>query len=347
MYLALPLRRAGAIDVDRGQGADGLVRHAARELGTRDATSGSSEETPIEVGALRTRFLPANEATQAYACLPLVHVVECRADKHVVLEDKFIPTVLDTRAAGRLATFVTELVGLLHQRGEALGGRVSATGRGASAEIADFLMLQAINRYEPLLAHCAASGVLHPEDLFRMCVSAAGELATFTVPSKRPPALAPYRHDRLRESFEPVMAALRASLGAVLEQAAVSIPVEKKDFGMHKSVVADKSLFTSATFILAARADLPAEELRRRFPAQIKIGPVEKIANLVNLGLPGLPISAVPVAPRQIPFHAGFAYFELDQSNVLWRDLANSGGIAMHVSGEFPGLTLEFWAIRG
>ena len=73
---------------------------------------------------------------------------------------------------------MTELLGLLHQRGDALGGRVAATGRGAAAEIAEFLMLQAINRYEPLLAHYADSGVLHPEELYRICVSAAGELAT-------------------------------------------------------------------------------------------------------------------------------------------------------------------------
>jgi len=29
-------------------------------------------------------------------------------------------------------------------------------------------------------------------------------------------------------------------------------------------------------------------------------------------------------------------YFELDQSNDLWTQLKGSGGIAMHVAGEFP-----------
>jgi type VI secretion system protein ImpJ len=111
--------------------------------------------------------------------------------------------------------------------------------------------------------------------------------------------------------------------------------------------VADTSLYTKAAFILAARADLPAEELRRRFPAQLKIGPVEKIRDLVNYALPGVPVNAVPVAPRQIPFHAGFAYFELDQSHELWAQITTSGGIAMHLTGEFPGLAMEFWAIRG
>lgn len=347
VYLAVPVRRAGATEVERAVEADGLARHAVRELEARDATSGSGEVVSLEVGAMRTRFLLESDVTGAYACIPLAEVVECRADNQVVLDDTFIPTVLHARAASRLATFMSELLGLLHQRGEALGGRVAATGRGGAAEIADFLMLQTINRIEPLLDHVVDSGDQHPEELFRICVSAAGELSTFTTPSKRPPTLAGYRHDRLRESFEPVMAALRASLSAVLEQRAIPIPIEAKKFGISVATVADRTLFGTAVFVLAARADLPAEELRQRFPAQLKLGPVEKIRDLVNLQLPGVPVHPVPVVPRQIPFHAGFVYFELDQSHDLWSQLGSSGGVAMHVAGDFPGLTLEFWAIRG
>jgi type VI secretion system protein ImpJ len=46
----------------------------------------------LEVGALRTRLLFASDVTQAYACIPLAHLIECRADKQVVLEEAFIPT---------------------------------------------------------------------------------------------------------------------------------------------------------------------------------------------------------------------------------------------------------------
>jgi type VI secretion system protein ImpJ len=51
--------------------------------------------------------------------------------------------------------------------------------------------------------------------------------------------------------------------------------------------------------------------------------------------------------PRQIPFHTGFSYFELDRNSDLWKQLDTSGGMAIHVAGEFPELTLELWAIRG
>jgi type VI secretion system protein ImpJ len=54
----------------------------------------------------------------------------------------------------------------------------------------------------------------------------------------------------------------------------------------------------------------------------------------------------LPVAPREIPFHAGTIYFELDRANPLWNDLKTSGGFAFHIGGDFPGLAMEFWAIR-
>jgi len=55
----------------------------------------------------------------------------------------------------------------------------------------------------------------------------------------------------------------------------------------------------------------------------------------------------LPVAPRQIPFHAGCHYFELERGGDLWKQLERSGGMALHIGGEFPGLELELWAIRG
>jgi type VI secretion system protein ImpJ len=177
-------------------------------------------------------------------------------------------------------------------------------------------------------------------------VAAAGELATFTTISKRTPKFPGYRHDRLRETFEPVIISLRESMSKVMTQVAIPIPLEPRKFGISVAIVPDKTLFSSAVFILAARADGPAEYVRQRFPTQVKIAPAEKIGDLVRQGLPGVPVVPVPVTPRQIPFHAGYAYFELDQTHELWDQLKNSGGVAIYVPGDFPGLTMEFWAIR-
>jgi type VI secretion system protein ImpJ len=301
----------------------------------------------LQVGALRLRLLRERDAADVYSRIGVAQVVERRLDNSVLLQRSYVPPTLHVGSDPALGGFLRELHGLLHQRGEALASRLGQPGRGGVAEIAEFLLLQTINRFEPLVAHFLAHRLLHPERLFAACVQLAGDLATFSHSARRPPEFAEYRHDALRESFAPVIAELRRSLSMVIEQSAVPIELQERSYGVRVAVIADKELLRSASFVLAVNAQIPAETLRARFPTQTKIGPAERLRDLVNLQLPGLALHSMPVAPRQIPYHAGFSYFELERSGDLWKQLERSGGMAMHVAGEFPGLEMEMWAIRG
>jgi type VI secretion system protein ImpJ len=87
--------------------------------------------------------------------------------------------------------------------------------------------------------------------------------------------------------------------------------------------------------------------VRRNFPALAKIGPSGKIHTIVNDQLKGIPIRPLPVAPRQIPFHVGTVYFELDRNTPLWADLKMGEGFGLHISADdFPGHIVELWAIK-
>jgi type VI secretion system protein ImpJ len=347
LFLAIPLRKESARESDRREQVDGIVRYRSKDFEARDITADSNATATLEVAALRSRLLLASEPHEDFACIPLAHIQECRADRLITLDERFMPTVLNVQQASRLATFLTELQGLLHQRGEALAARAVASGRGGAAEIADFLMLQTVNRYEALVDHFVASRLIHPEDLYRLCLEIAGDLATLTTSTRRLGKLPPYQHEDLRAAYDPLMAALRASLSVVLEQNAVAIALEKKRFNISVGIVNDRTLFETSAFVLAARADVPAENVRKGMPAQATIASVETIAKLVNDHLPGVPLQPLSVVPRQLPFHAGFAYFELDRGSPRFRELKTGGGIAIHVPDSFPGLVMELWAIRG
>lgn len=264
-----------------------------------------------------------------------------------MLDDTYIPPLLDVVASNPLAAFRSELLGLLHQRGEALAGRVVASGAGGASEIADFMLLQLVNRAQPLIQHLSQLSPLHPERFYSELVSLAGEFSTFTASGRRPQEYPQYQHDDLALSFAPVMQALREALSMLIDSKATPIPIVEKAYGVHVAMLADKSLLDSASFILVVRADVPAETLRSHFGQQSKVGSVEHIRNLVNLQLPGIGLLPLPVAPRQIPYHAGSTYYELDRGSEHWQQLANSGGFAFYIAGQFPGLNLAFWAIRG
>jgi type VI secretion system protein ImpJ len=351
VYLALPVHQPGGIEVTLNATDEAAARYGAEEFQATDAVAGNEGEAPVQIGKLRLRYMLETSERAGYVCLGLARIVEIRADKNVVLDDRYIAPALNCAAQQPLAGFLAELQGLLHHRGEALAARVAAPGTKGVADIADFLLLQAVNRYEPLLAHFQAdAGQLHPEALYAKAIEIAGELATFTAQGKRPTAFRSYDHKDLQASFAPVIADLRQALSAVLEQNAVPIPLQERPYGIRVGVVQDRGLFTAAAFVLAVRADVQVETLRRNFPNQVKIGPVEQIAQLVNVALPGIVIRALPVAPRQLPYHAGAVYFELDRGGPYWKQMqqpGGSGGIALYVPGEVPGLNLELWAIKG
>lgn len=345
VYLAMPERRPDGREFDGQSEADALTAYRSEGVQVRDVAADDGV-AQIDVGQPRLRLMLEREERAGYHCLGVGRVVQVAADRTVLIDDDFIPPCLDVRVHPALIGFVSELEGMLHQRAEGLAGRVSEAGRG-TAEVADFLMLQTINRIEPHVAYLAKRGPLHPEELYRYLLEIAGELATFTTEGRRPGSFSGYRQDGLRETFEPVKAALRQALSAVLEERAVQIPLDAPNrYGIRRAPITNREMLTGSLFVLAVAADVKADALRQQVPRQVKIGAVEKISQLINMALPGVGLTPLPAAPRQIPFVAGMSYFELDTTCDAWKDLANSGGFAIHVGGEFPGLDMAFWAIR-
>jgi len=348
VFLTLPIRRAGMAEVAFERSGDAsLVRYIAADHETRDAVLEMDSSAQLKIGRLNVRMqLKNGDASAAYSELGMVRVVEKRADGRVVLDDGYVPACLDCRVSPKLQDYVKEIHGLLRHRIQALADRVSSPGAKGVADVSDFLLLQLCNRFEPLLAHFVTRSTLHPELFYRHCLELAGEISTYARRDRTVTSFPPYRHDDLQRTFAPVVEEIRRGLTAVIEQNAVAVPISDRGRGVFAATVPDVELLRNAVFVLAVGANVPPDSLRLHFPTQVKLGPPEKIRDLVVSHLPGIRATPLPVAPRQIPYHAGYTYFELDRKSELWKALEVSRVIAMHVAGDFPGLSLELWAIR-
>ena len=347
VVLALTLQRPGVAETDAESDAGSMPpRFHSAEVEVGDSNVSGQRVAPLQVGRINLRIMLARDAGEGVVTIGLCKVVERRADHKLVLDASYIPPTLHCAGNELLAAYLRELHGLLHQRGEALAARLAQPGRAGVGEIADFLMLEMINRHEPLVSQLRQASLLHPKDLYYVIASMVGELATFRE-SRRPAKLPAYVHDNLALCFKPAMDEMRQSLSMVMEQTAIPIELQDRKHGVRVAIIADLELQRNAQFVLAVNSQLPGDALRARFPTQVKIGTVERIRDLVNLQLPGVSLRPRPVAPRQIPFHAGFTYFELEtRGNEMWKQLESSGGMALFVAGDFPGLEIEFWAVR-
>lgn len=346
IYLCLPLRRHGVDETNQNEQTLFGYRYHAETIEVRDNNVGYDQTTELQIGKLSLRLMLEDDDREGYTCLAIARVLESRNNQQIILDNQFLPACIDVQALPLIEDFLKKLEGLLQYRGLCLVQRLTEAGTGGIAEIADFMLLQIINRFEPLLAHLSKHRVLHPEQLYRILLQLAGELATFTTHERRPITFPVYRHNELASTFTPIINELQRALSMVLEENAVALKLEEQQANIWVANIPDRRLLNKALFVLAAHANMPQEALRKLLPAQIKIAPVEQIRNLINRALPGIDIQTLPVAPRQIPFHSNFNYFSLNTEHILWSELTKSGGIAFHIGGDFPGLTLEFWAVK-
>ncbi|MGS0742986.1 type VI secretion system baseplate subunit TssK [Glaciimonas sp. GG7] len=350
IYLAVPLSLPNTEETAFDEQTGSSARYIAFDNELRDSNAIGQGPKPVQLSHLRLRLLPEKELTQSWIGIALTRIKYLQADGAVTLHvNDHIPPVTCYGANNLLSEWVLQLHGLSKLRADALAARLSGSDGKASAaaEVSEYLLLQVLNRYEPLLDHIRQISETSPVELYRQLTMLAGELSTFVRPQSRRPMTAPgYDHKSLYGSIKPLVDDIHHLLNQVLVRGAQSISLTEQAHGIHTAAMLPNELADYASLVLAVSAQMPADVLSQKFVAQTKISPPQRLQELIRSHLPGLILNALPIPPRQIPFNAGYVYFELSRIGPFWEQIAQHGGLAMHIAGDFPELHLELWGVR-
>lgn len=350
IYLAVPLRLPNTEETAFVEQSGSFARYLAFDDELRDSNAIGQGPKPVQLANLRLRLLPEKELTRSWIGIALTRVKTLHADGTASLHSaEHIPPVTRYGASPLLREWTMQLHGLAKLRADALAARLSGSdGRaGAAAEVADYLLLQVLNRYEPLLEHLCQIDETPPVDLYRELVTLAGELSTFVRPQTRRPLKAPqYDHARLYASIKPLVEEVHYLLNQVLIRGAQPIRLTEQAHGVRTAALLPNELAGYSSLVLAVGAQMSPDILQKQFMSQTKISQPQRLPELIRSHLPGLAMLPLPVPPRQIPFNSGFIYFELSRSGPFWEQIAQQGGLAMHIAGHFPELKLELWGVR-
>jgi type VI secretion system protein ImpJ len=345
VYLTLPARQDGATEFHPRDQANEATRFVVDEQDAIDSFSQERTREPIEVARPNVRFGITRDQTYGRVCIGLARIREM-INGRVFFDERYIPPVLDIRASQRLAGFLSDIIGRAEQRVDELATRAVEATEGGSETFVSFLLLQALNRWTPLLRHLQTLPTVHPERLYEVFVGMAGELSTLTRADRKPPPFPIYKHEDLQATFEPVFDLLQAALSAVFDRSAIQLPLEQAGPGAYLSRITDHSLYQTGYFYLAVNAKTPLDEIRGRFPAVAKIGAIQKMRQIVDSALPGVPLRHTPTPPPQLRVLPGYVYFELDRAVPDWRDFATAPSLGLHVAGDWPDLRLELWCVK-
>ena len=346
VVLALPARRGGREEVIFSEERDSLARYIAFEREVEDDNALAVGEATVQFARPRLTLMLEKDLTAEWTAVGVAFVVEKRNDNLVQLDTSYIPPTLNANNQVQLFKMVNDLHALLLQRSQQIAGRLRQPGRFNTSELIEFTLLSLINRHLGHASHLKKLPLIHPEALWSSWLPFACELATWSAQRAPDGKLPVYNHDDLAGCFGKLMLLLRQGLSLVMEDSAIQLPLTERSHGLNIATVPDTSMVRDFGFVLAVKASVPGEILLTHFPAQMKIAPVTKIRDLVQLQLPGMVLRVMPAAPPQIPWHAGYNYFELEKGSELWGEMEKSGAFALHLAGEFPGLNMEFWAIR-
>ncbi|TCP33683.1 type VI secretion system baseplate subunit TssK [Sphingomonas sp. BK235] len=346
VHLTLPAHQPGAVAYRvAGEPGAAEARFLVEVAEVPDVFAEERAREPVEIARPNLAFGVTRDQTYGRVLLGLARVRETN-NGALVFDDRYVPPAIDVAASPRLTGFLADILGRAEQRIDELALRAVEAADAGTETIANFLLLQTLNRCQAQLAHLAALPMLHPERLYEALLALAGELATLTSAERRPGALPRYAHDRLQQCFEPVVERIQVALSAIYDRAATMLPLVEAAPGAYTARIADPALLGSSYLFLAASARAPLDEVRARFPSVAKIGPVQKMRQIVDSALAGVPLRHAPTPPPQIRAIPGYVYFELDRSSEQWAALADAPALGLHVAGDWPELRLELWCVR-
>lgn len=342
VHLALPRWSSGITEIQDDGGRYKTDIHDSKDQHTQ-----GGEYAKLKTAQLQFRLMLENDDISGYNTLMITKILDKSMDNSVSIDPNYYPTSLAYSAMPALRRFIDEAANLMYERAKNLAERIGSPGQAGVAEVTDFMLLQTLNRLQPRFTHLAKQRLIHPERLYDILIQACGELSTFHAESRLAEKYPDYHHEQPGKAFTKLEEILRNSLGTLMQPRAVPINIEKREYGTYVAMLSDLSLLQTSDFIIAVKARMQLEQLRQQYQQQTKVASLEKLTELVNLQLPGIPLNALPVAPRHLPYHAGYTYFQLDNASDEWASMMqNTTGFGFHIAGNFPDLEIEFWALK-
>ncbi len=343
VWLAMPAQANNSREIDEN-GSDSAARFVIGSEAVIDSASHLRTEEAIAVAYPRLGF-DVGAAKAGFVSLPVARIIEV-SDRAIVFDEKYCPPILSCAVHPVPMGWLERLIGIVLNKIEQLSRYAADPRAGGAMQDSDYFTLQVLNRTLPVLNHFRQSRFVHPERLFEEMLRLAGEMSTFGSQSRRGQDYPAYDHDNLEAVFNPVIDDIQFFLAKSQDRKAFPLNVINFAPGAYRALVTDRTIFRDATLILDVTANLSPDEIQRKVPRIVKVGPDGMMAEIVNSNLEGIPLRHLPTPPRYIRPLTDHVYFRLDSKGPLWPEFIRSDTIGIHFADDWPELAIDLWAVR-
>lgn len=364
VYLGLPNTEEDFQGNNDINDAESYCRYRQIERDAVSTVSGKEQTVALQAASLSVHlFVDANEVTgecrhlsqvadkRDFSAIPIAFIKETDANGLAVKDEAFWPPLINIRTFAPLRAVLEEVLGLLAQRRQTL--MTAFDQAQASSGMIEGLRLMVINRYFPVINHLSKLPMCHPERFYEVLAQLACELSSLEAESadQGPDVLQlSYVHTQLYDCFTVLRRLIHQGLTRLVAPTAQEIPLKNIQTGVFHAEVLDRTCFNidvaKGSWVLAVKASMPVSELKMTLSDVIRISAIEKMGELLKGGVSGIVLNELPVAPKELQYHQGYVYFQLEPHSLFWPD-QQSSGFAFRLFNTINDLSMLFWYIRG
>lgn len=345
IFLILPHFIKDSDDVNFENQKNIFTRYSAKVIqDVPNTNAGESSISDILVAQQNFKLVTQDNVNDSYAKIEIAKIGNVSPSGGISFDETFIPTYLHFNNSKQI-TKVKELLSMISYRAEKLAENLSDSS-AQSAELGNYLMLQLLNQAEARFNFFLTQDKINPDQVFLELTTLAAQLAVFMKKEKRIVTQIIYNHFEQYSSFNKILDELKSMLTMVLEQNSISLPVEKRKYGIYIAPIKDTQLIKDSTFIFAVSADTSIQKVKETLLSSLKLGTIETIKNLINYHLVGFKIRTLSSAPKEIPYKVNHLYFSIELSEENKKELLKSSGFAFYLSSEITNINYAIWAIK-
>ncbi len=326
VYLSIPKERDGVANFE-GDNA----RYQIEEIAVSDNT-GTAKPVQVSFARRNTSIVFGGESLEG---CDVIQVAELVRDSNGCLAicEPFIPACLQIRASDFILSGLRRTVALLigkqrdlaEMRRRPDGGQIQF----AASDITEFLQLNTLNTFIPVLNHMVETGDIPPREVYLALIQLAGQLGTFTEDAS-PASLPKFNYSDLRQTFEPLFARLMGLIRTAVRERYTKVHLEQSANGILTAGI-DEQL-ASAILVLAVKCEMPDQTVGEQVPRLAKLASTSQIQAIVRSAMSGVPLQLTHRPPSEIPVKSGVVYFLISTHDQYWHSVLQEKSLSIYLS---------------
>lgn len=321
------------------------TRYAIQNIELLDDNTGVNLRN---IGIARSNFMIkfGDESLEDFTSLKICEVTRLSSGTYALNKD-FIPSCISISGSDVLQNYVREILGALVSKSRELQHQLNSPKKEITlTDIEILLMYQTVNTYIPMMNQFNSGKNFHPESVYNLMLTLAGQLTTFTYGTQfQAQDFLPYDHKNLtsvfKQLFDQLMILLRVEKKIIRRD--INIPLKKQTESLYIGQITEEQL--AAQLFLVIKSDMPENKIVTGIPKNIKIAAGEEILAVHQAGIQGVTLTYVARPPSGLSEDPQFHYFRINKEGRFWDKIVDKKSIAFFLASEYISVKPELVAL--